>query len=231
VAIATSTLRSCCAPARHTGCWKRESNQSAGLPCGTPRSGVFVFLSPAAEHGGPGGASAGSPRSCIGVPWCRSRLPVRHSPSVFTSGSAVTSRATADGAIDFFILFNTFFPDSFQQQQIRAYRLRPETLTPMNQCKHGSRAPSSHARKRRANRCPCTARTYSISHAHPPSRETPTACQVARRFTEAHFRGDPQQIGRDVGSAPGREAAQKQQRRPITAAATPPKRAPACRPP
>ena len=109
----------------------------AKAPCGTPRCGVFLSLSPAAEDGGPDGASAGSPRSCIGVPWCRARLPVRHSPSVFTSGSAVTSRATADGGIDFFILFNTLFPDSFQQQ-IRAYRLRPETLTPMNQCKHGS---------------------------------------------------------------------------------------------
>jgi len=33
-------------------------------------------------------------------------------------------------------------------------------------------------------------------------RTTPTACQVVCRFTEAHFRGDPQEIGRDVGCAP-----------------------------
>jgi hypothetical protein len=159
-------------------------------------------LFPAAANPGrrPGSESCGSrSRGACPEPCFRLRLWLRRDTSHWFSGHFTVS-AIAGASVFAFPLRQGF------AGQVGCALTRRSATAERRQ----RRPPSSHARKRRANRCPCTARTYSISHAHPPSRETPTACQVARRFTEAHFRGDPQQIGRDVGSALGREAAQKQ---------------------
>jgi len=111
---------------------------------------------------------------------------------------------------------------SFQQQRIRAsgpaqnrvafghitvsagvhraacFRLRLRLRRDTSLCCSGtgSRAPSSHARKRRENRCPCLARTSIPSHAHHPPRKTPAESQVCRpRSSESTLRIPPPRGG------------------------------------
>ena len=83
---------------------------------------------------------------------------------------------------------------------LRATAERPETVL-----RTGSRAPSSHARKRRGNRCPCPARTSALSSMPEPSPRNPGGIPSvpSSKTRKAHFAFRPQEAAtcRHVGHA------------------------------